>query len=345
MGLPAAALFFWFTLFCRLGLILNSDLGTTPDPPTQLSIDVQSSTVAVVSWDPPNNSSFSGFNLKVILFSLSEPNKEIKNIQTLDQKSTLKDLTPGATYEIQLYSVYKQKESTAYISTHFTNKPNTPGRFIIWFRNETTLIALWQPPYPAGYFTSYKASIEPKDSIQSELYIPRESDSSGPAQAAFNDLVPGRAYNFSVETLSNGQISDPAQARYRTVPLRPHNVTFDSIGTDFFSVRWSAPTDISEFDRYQVAIGTQRRTLQFIEKGQPLVARFENLTPGRTYQVVVKTVSGSVASYPATGNVTTRPLPVNSIREEQEAESTANILYKLHHKARHPGQVHRLVSK
>ena len=36
-------------------------------------------------------------------------------------------------------------------------------------------------------------------------------------------------------------------------------------------------------------------------------------------QVVVKTVSGSVASWPATGNVTTRPLPVSSIREEQEA--------------------------
>ena len=40
-------------------------------------------------------------------------------------------------------------------------------------------------------------------------------------------------------------------------------------------------------------------------------ARFrENLKPGRTYQVVVKTVSGSVASWPASGNVTTRPLPV-----------------------------------
>ena len=192
MGLPAAALFFWFTLFCRLGLILNSDLGTTPDPPTQLSIDVQSSKVAVVSWDPPNNSSFSGFNLKVILISLSEPNKEIKNIQTLDQKSTLKDLTPGATYEIQLYSVYKQKESTAYISTYFTTKPNTPGRFQAWFRNETTLLVLWQPPYPAGYYTDYKVSIKPEDSIQSELYVHRESEPPGPAQAVFNGLVPGR---------------------------------------------------------------------------------------------------------------------------------------------------------
>jgi hypothetical protein len=53
------------------------------------------------------------------------------------------------------------------------------------------------------------------------------------------------------------------------------------------------------------------KTLQIVERGSPLKARFtENLKPGRTYQVVVKTVSGSVASWPATGNVTTRPLPV-----------------------------------
>ena len=87
-----------------------------------------------------------------------------------------------------------------------------------------------------------------------------------------------------------------------------------------------------------MAIGIRRKTPQIIERGQDLVASFnENLRPGRTYQVrdnhrcslsdhqhmdgdliitvfflqvVVKTVSGSVASWPATGNVTTKPLPV-----------------------------------
>lgn len=60
-----------------------------------------------------------------------------------------------------------------------------------------------------------------------------------------------------------------------------------------------------------MAIGIRRKTPQIIERGAPLRARFtENLQPGLTYQVVVKTVSGSVASWPATGNVTTRPLPV-----------------------------------
>ena len=55
--------------------------------------------------------------------------------------------------------MYENKESTAYISTNFTTRPNTPGRFIVWFRNETTLLVLWQPPYPAGVYTDYKVSI------------------------------------------------------------------------------------------------------------------------------------------------------------------------------------------
>ena len=52
--------------------------------------------------------------------------------------------------------MYENKESAAYISTNFTTQPNTPGRFIVWFRNETTLLVLWQPPYPAGVYSEYK---------------------------------------------------------------------------------------------------------------------------------------------------------------------------------------------
>ena len=145
---------------------------------------------------------------------------------------------------------------------------------------------LWQPPYPAGFYTDYKVSIDPEDANVPETYVPKEGEPPGPAQAAFNGLVPGRSYNISVETVSEGRISDPTTAQYRTVPLR--NVTFDpiNIGPNFFSVKWSEPRGVSEFDRYQVAIGIRRKTPQIILRGNPLVARFtENLRPGRTYQV------------------------------------------------------------
>ena len=327
-GLPGTNYDFWLyysntTISDRL--TWTASITTAPDPPTNLEVIVESGKKAVVSWEPPTVGKHSDFKLKFI--PLSEPEAYIRNLMTSKTRSTLRDLSAGATYEIQLYTVYENKESQTYISTNFTSKPNTPGRFKVWFRNETTLLVLWEPPSPAGYFTDYKVTIDPEDANVSETWVPKEGDPPGPAQAAFNGLVPGRAYNISVQTVSEDQLSDPNTAQYRTVPLRPHNVTFDlsSNGPDSFTVRWSGPKGISEFDRYQVAIGTKRKTPQIIERGEPLVAEFEeDLRPGRTYQVVVKTVSGSVASWPATCNVTTMPLPVRDLRQEMD-EKTKEI--------------------
>jgi len=125
-------------------------------------------------------------------------------------------------------------------------EPNTPGRFIVWYRNETTLLVLWQPPYPAGIFTHYKVQIEPQDAIESVIDVPKEGEPPGPAQAAFNNLIPGRAYNISVETVSEDQISAPTTAQYRTVPLRPGNITFDieSLTSHSFRVKWLPPVGI-----------------------------------------------------------------------------------------------------
>jgi receptor-type tyrosine-protein phosphatase beta len=88
-----------------------------------------------------------------------------------------------------------------------------------------------------------KVQIEPQDAVESVLYVPKEGDPPGPAQAAFNNLIPGRAYNISVETVSEDQISQPTTAQYRTVPLRPGNITFDPdlITPYSFQVSWLPP--------------------------------------------------------------------------------------------------------
>lgn len=76
------------------------------------------------------------------------------------------------------------------------SEPNTPGKFIVWFRNETTLLVLWQPSYPASIYTHYKVSIEPQDdSPESVLYVEKDGEPPGPAQAAFKGLIPGKIFN------------------------------------------------------------------------------------------------------------------------------------------------------
>lgn len=198
------------------------------------------------------------------------------------------------------------------------SEPNTPGKFIVWFRNETTLLVLWQPPYPAGIYTHYKVSIEPPDALESVLYVEKEGEPPGPAQAAFKGLVPGRAYNISVQTMSEEEISQPTTAQYRTVPLKPLNVTFDkdSITSNGFRVIWEAPKGMSEFDKYQVSISTSRRQQNVPRTTQSIgSAEFkETFEPGRTYQVIVKTVSGKVTSWPTSADITLRPLQVKNLR-------------------------------
>ena len=85
-----------------------------------------------------------------------------------------------------------------------------------------------------------QVSIDPNDAELSVIYVSKETEPPGPAQAAFNGLIPGRAYNISVQTVSEDKISEPTIAQYRTVPWRPHNVTFDpsKIGPSRFIEFW-----------------------------------------------------------------------------------------------------------
>ncbi|KAG7207331.1 hypothetical protein KM043_008998 [Ampulex compressa] len=318
-GLPGTKYEFW--LYYSNGtlhdwLTWTASITTAPDPPSNLTVSVRNGKTANVYWAPPAQGNFSGFRLRVQSFS-DVGNPKTSVISAAAVPYILRDLTPGATYSLQLFTVLDTKESVAYTSRNFTTKPNTPGKFIVWFRNETTLLVLWQPPYPAGIYTHYKVSIDPADAIESVLYVEKEGEPPGPAQAAFKGLVPGRAYNISVQTVSEDETSAPTTAQYRTVPLRPLNVTFDksSVTSTSFRVFWNPPNGTSEFDKYQISLGGNRRIAP-VTRNRDDESRweFKDLEPGKTYQVVVKTVSGKVTSWPASGDVTLRPLPVRDLR-------------------------------
>ncbi|XP_030379316.1 tyrosine-protein phosphatase 10D [Scaptodrosophila lebanonensis] len=310
------------------------NITTAPDPPANLSVQLRSSKSAFITWKPPTTGRYSSFKIKVL--GLTEPpHNEYNRSYTIGGNETLqlsaKELTPGGTYQVQAYTVYQGKESVAYTSRNFTTKPNTPGKFIVWFRNETTLLVLWQPPYPAGIYTHYKVSITPDDAIESVLYVEREGEPPGPAQAAFKGLVPGRAYNISVQTVSEDETSVPTTARYLTVPERPLNVTFDPqyTTTSTFRVQWESPKTYSEYDSFQVSLSSSLRPFHVPRTDAPYVYFDypEFLESGKTYTVVVKTISDSVNSWPASALVTLRPRPVRSLRGFLDDHSNAVHIY------------------
>ncbi|XP_068214263.1 tyrosine-protein phosphatase 10D-like [Palaemon carinicauda] len=66
--------------------------------------------------------------------------------------------------------------------------PNAPGRFIMWYRNQTAILALWHRPHPAGIYSHYQVSIDPTDAQENMLIVPKATEQSGIAQAVFLSL-------------------------------------------------------------------------------------------------------------------------------------------------------------
>ncbi|KAM3958132.1 LOW QUALITY PROTEIN: tyrosine-protein phosphatase 10D [Aphomia sociella] len=307
-------------------LTWNQTIITAPEPPTNLTVTLGRNKQATIAWSPPVHGDYTGFRFKVVpLGALAEAGARNVSLEGAGNWThTLRDLAPGATYQLHAFTLLHDKESAAYASRNFTTRPNTPGKFIVWFRNETTLLVLWQPPYPPGAYTHYKVSIVPPDAQESEQYVEKEGEPPGPAQAAFKGLVPGRPYNISVQTVSEPELSPPTTAQYRTVPLRPANLSAAPAETGF-RLRWLPPADRSEFERYQISVspagaaggggggGARRPTSLVRARNDTPACSFEGLEPGAHYTVVVKTMSGKVTSWPATIDLTLKPLPVRAL--------------------------------
>ncbi|EDW53117.1 GM12377 [Drosophila sechellia] len=269
-------------------------------------------------------------------FGFPEPNTTIP-ASDIGKDIKFSRALPGTEYNFWLYYTNSTHRSSYWTlvthlpKTHCISKslsarciflkraePNTPGKFIVWFRNETTLLVLWQPPFPAGIYTHYRVSITPDDAIQSVLYVEREGEPPGPAQAAFKGLVPGREYNISVQTVSEDETSSvPTTARYLTVPERVLNVTFDEAYTtsSSFRVRWGAAANLQRIRCLPVMLSTSRIfNVPRAPNSDSVYFDYPDvLEPGRTYEVVVKTIADNVNSWPASGEVTLRPRPVRSL--------------------------------
>ncbi|XP_023945481.2 tyrosine-protein phosphatase 10D [Bicyclus anynana] len=317
-------------------LTWNQTIITAPEPPSNLTVTLGRNKQATILWAPPAHGDYTGFRFKVLpLTERAEGGARNVTLEGAgDWAHVLRDLSPGATYQLHAFTLLHDKESAAYASFNFTTKPNTPGKFIVWFRNETTLLVLWQPPYPPGAYTHYKVSIEPRDARDSELYVEKEGEPPGPAQAAFKGLVPGRAYDISVQTVSDAQLSAPTTAQYRTVPLRPRNVSVDARSETAFRVSWLPPAERSEFEKYQVTLaaaggpGARRLPPQLRARDEPPACAWDGLEPGAHYAVAVKTMSGKVTSWPAAADVTLKPLPVRELRARLADDGAVRLRWR-----------------
>ena len=93
---------------------------SAPDPPTNLTVNVIGGKVAEATWAPPKNGGYTGFKLSVVPLSEKDDNTVRNNYINHVTPFLLRDLTPGASYEVQLYSVFHGQDSSVFVATNFT---------------------------------------------------------------------------------------------------------------------------------------------------------------------------------------------------------------------------------
>ena len=106
---------------------LNAVRFAAPDPPSNLTVSVRTGKTAIVYWAPPAQGNYSGFRLRVQSFS-DTGNPKTSVIPADAVPYVLRDLIPGATYSLQLFTVLDTKESVAYTSRNFTTSESTKLR-------------------------------------------------------------------------------------------------------------------------------------------------------------------------------------------------------------------------
>lgn len=91
-----------------------------PDPPLNLTVNVIGGKVAEATWAAPRNGGYTGFKLSVVPLSEKDDNTVRNNYINHVTPFLLRDLTPGASYEVQLYSVFHGQDSSVFVATNFT---------------------------------------------------------------------------------------------------------------------------------------------------------------------------------------------------------------------------------
>ncbi|KAF1386262.1 hypothetical protein PFLUV_G00092690, partial [Perca fluviatilis] len=144
-------------------------------------------------------------------------------------------------------------------------------------------------------------------------------------EVLFGSLQPGQTYNVTVQSIS-GELLNNNTAAGRTVPVAVTALQVEDLSTCSLALRWQEALGVS--DGYFLQLLDERGSLlthSFQPSGHTAF-RFEGLTPGKKYRVMVQTTSGGVHSPGVSADARTRPAAVTDL--SVKANSTSGLSFR-----------------
>ncbi|KAM8788843.1 fibronectin isoform 3-T3 [Rhynchonycteris naso] len=284
-------------------LILSTSQTTAPDAPPDSTVDQVDDTSIVVRWSRPQ-APITGYR---IVYSPSvEGSSTELNLPETANSVTLSDLQPGVQYNITIYAVEENQESTpVFIQQETTGVPRpdkvSPPRDLQFVEvTDVKITIMWTPPESA--VTGYRVDVIP-------VNLPGEHGQRLPISrntfAEVMGLSPGVTYHFKVFAVNQGRESKPLTGEQTTKLDAPSNLQFMNETDSTVIVTWTPPR--ARIAGYRLTVGLTRGGQPKQYNVGPSASQYplRNLQPGSEYTASLVAVKGSQQSPKATGVFTT----------------------------------------
>ncbi|XP_066045529.1 fibronectin isoform X6 [Chamaea fasciata] len=284
-------------------LILSTSQTTAPDAPPDHTVESVDDTSIVISWSRPQ-APITGYRI-VYVPSVEGSSTEL-NLPDTATSVTLSDLMPGVRYNISIYSVEENQESTpVFIQQETTGVPRTdevPSPRDLQFVevSDIKITIMWTPPQ--SQVSGYRVEVIPVNrpgQHGQRLPITRSSF------AEVIDLIPGTTYLFKIFAVNQGRESKPLTGEQTTKLDAPTNLRFLNTTEHSVLVLWTRPRAI--ITGYKLTAGPTRGGQPRTYNVGPSATKYllRNLQPGTEYTVYLVAVKGDLQSNRETGVFTT----------------------------------------
>ncbi|XP_038194460.1 fibronectin isoform X2 [Arvicola amphibius] len=284
-------------------LILSTSQTTAPDAPPDPTVDQVDDTSIVVRWSRPQ-APITGYR---IVYSPSvEGSSTELNLPETANSVTLSDLQPGVQYNITIYAVEENQESTpVFIQQETTGTPRSdkvpPPKDLQFVEvTDVKVTIMWTPP--DSVVTGYRVDVLP-------VNLPGEHGQRLPVSrntfAEIVGLTPGVTYQFNVFAVNQGRESKPLTAQQTTKLDAPTNLQFVNETDRTVLVTWTPPR--ARIAGYRLTVGLTRGGQPKQYNVGPSASKYplRNLQPGSEYTVTLVAVKGNQQSPKTTGVFTT----------------------------------------
>ncbi|XP_072257466.1 receptor-type tyrosine-protein phosphatase beta isoform X1 [Pyxicephalus adspersus] len=265
----------------------NLSLQTDPLPPSQFEVrrNTITSTSFQVSWKPSLG--------WVDQYELNLLNDKRENVQKNDvpgnsqvKEAMFTNLNPGTKYIVYIRATSGMK-STPTIFINASTVP-MPVNIINVVSKSDSIQITWKPG--SGISENYKLILWNQERTIKEVKV-----DSQVTWHTFHGLLPGHIYNITVITEAAG-LQNAFSQLVRTAPAEVSDLTVQNDGSSTaLKVRWKAPEGM--LDYYNVSL-TEQGLIKYCKtlNSASTEVIFNELTPGRLYQVNVTCIAGDLRS-------------------------------------------------